>query len=156
MTYSPFTPWFDRCIGDWVSHRRYLYYGHRTTPSIQNIRTFFTTSPGESENTYKITWESKLLGPSGEPVRKGSTGLMHLTLRGDVLQRDIGYFTTEPTVCQLEMLDDDTTVFKTSYSGQTFREEIRFSDPDHRLRQTVGHHEDTTLALVGQYFEARL
>lgn len=157
MTYSRFAPWFDRCLGNWVSHRRYLYYGNRDLPTIQNIRTFFTTDPGENANTYRITWESKILGPDGEPIRKGSTGVMNLTLLGDRLSRDIGYYSKEPTICDLEMLDDDTTVFRTRYNGQSFREEIRFSSPDHRLRQTVGSYdEDESLALVGQYFEVRL
>ena len=158
MTYSRFRPWFDQCLGNWVSHRRYLYYGTRETPSIQNIRTFFsTTATGTDENQYTISWESKILGPDGEPIRQGSDGVMHLTLLGDRLSRDIGYFTTEPTCCDLEMLDDETTIFHTNYGGQTFREEIRFSTPDTRLRQTVGtHDDDQRLALVGQYFEVRL
>lgn len=84
-------------------------------------------------------------------------GVMNLKVLGNELHRDIGYFTTSPTISKLELVDQDTLVMRTSYDGKNFREEIRLLDGDSlRLRQTVGYDDLTGKpVIVGQYFEER-
>ena len=57
----------------------------------------------------------------------------------------------------LELLDEDTVVFYSSYGGMDYREEIRFLGDNFRLRQTVGYKEGTDkVIIVGQYAEYRV
>ena len=85
-----------------------------------------------------------------------SSGDMSLTLDGDTLHRDIGYFTDEPNDSKLERIDEDTIVMRSAYDGMEFREEIRLMDDDtHRLRQTVGYRKGKPF-LVGQYWEEKV
>ena len=43
--YSPFTSWFDRCVGSWNSDRRYLYDNARgSTPHHTPTRRVPTTA----------------------------------------------------------------------------------------------------------------
>ena len=86
-----------------------------------------------------------------------TSGRMVLTLENDVLHRDIGYFSNEPTDSLLERVDDDTVAFRTTYGGNTYREEVRYLGADLRLRQTVGWKEGTDeMVLAGQYVERRI
>ena len=62
--YSPFTSWFDRCVGSWNSDRRYLYCNDRGSIT-QRIQTrFVTTATGE--NKYDVAWSSDVVTPTGE------------------------------------------------------------------------------------------
>lgn len=151
--YSPFTAWFDRGVGSWTSHRRYLYFaGERVVPQLITTR-FVTTNTGQ--NKYEVAWSSDQTDLHGHTIREASGGTMRLELHNDLLVRDIGYYSKEPTTCRLELIDDDTVVFHTSYGGSKYREEIRFVGDDVRLRQTVGWTEEGNLTLSGQYFEQR-
>ena len=49
---------------------------------------------------------------------------------GDMLKRDIGYFSDDPTDSRMEVIDEDTIVFWSAYSGMEFREEIRLLNGD--------------------------
>lgn len=152
-TYSPFKAWFERTVGSWVSERRYLYFTPKG-PLTQLVKTrFVTTATGD--NKYEVAWSSDFIDLHGAPIRKATEGNMRLELHNDLLVRDIGYFSKEPTTCRLELIDDDTTVFHTSYGGSKYREEIRFVGDNVRLRQTVGWSEEGELQLSGQYFETR-
>ena len=135
-----FSNWFSRCQGNWVSYRRYL------------------TLPGKNDDTYATEFTIKVDGDKVNISWDGdaSSGDMNLTVDGDVLHRDIGYFTDEPNDSQLTRLDIDTVVLLSEYDGMTFREEIRLLDNDtHRLRQTVGYRKGKPF-LVGQYWEEKL
>ena len=135
-----FSSWFSRCAGDWVSHRRYL------------------TLPVKRNDTYKTEFTIKVDGDKVNIKWDGdaSSGDMNLTVDGDLLHRDIGYFTDEPNDSKLERLDDDTVVMHSAYDGMEFREEIRLlNDDKNRLRQTVGFRKGKPF-LVGQYWEEKL
>ncbi len=113
--------------------------------------------PGEGSYTTRFT-VSRVEDAGYKVIWTGLTdGEMILYPRGDRLERSRGYFTDEPTSSQLVMVDGDTTAFKTSYSGQRFREEVRLIEGDkYRLRQTVGFDLETdNMTLTGQYLEVR-
>ena len=152
MTDSPFTPWLSRTLGEWTSERRYVYFTPRG-PVNQIITTHFSLTNPEG-NKYKVEWES-YPHKDGRPAERAMTGEMNLILQGHELQRDIGYFTEAQTYQLLSYVDEDTVVFRTSYDGQRYREEIRLLEDDKvRLRQTVGHEIDTgRMVLAGQYIE---
>ena len=144
MTYSAHD-WFSRTTGKWTSERRYIF--NMKTKKPTSLTTEFTIAPHTSgEFDYQVVWTGK------------TNGEMNLKLLGDQLHRDIGYFTDEPTVSKLEMVDADTLVMHTSYGGCTFREEIRFLFDDKvRLRQTIGTNDRTgEVNIVGQYYEERV
>ena len=134
-----FSSWFLRCQGDWKSYRRYLSLPAYRDDSYSTE--FSITVDNENVN---ITWNGDV-----------SSGDMNLTIDGDVLHRDIGYFSDEPNDSKLTRLDKDTVVLHSAYDGMEFREEIRLLDDDnHRLRQTVGYRKGKPF-LVGQYWEER-
>ena len=135
-----FSNWFSRCTGDWVSHRRYL-----TLPAKKDDRYSTEFSIRMEGDVVNIKWDGD-----------ASSGDMNLTLDGDTLHRDIGYFTDEPNDSKLERIDEDTIVMRSAYDGMEFREEIRLLDDDnHRLRQTVGYRKGKPF-LVGQYWEEKV
>ena len=135
-----FETWMNRCVGQWVSHRRYLYGKDRT---VDNLITKFNTD--FTDDGWVVEWGSDR-----------NTGRMELTLDGDMLHRSRGYYNDTPTSSKLEKVDIDTVVFHSAYDGMKFREEIRFIHHDTaRLRQTVGYKDDK-LIICGQYFEERL
>lgn len=137
--------WFRRSVGKWTSQRRYLFNMKEKTPT--NLTTEFTIAPHmDGEFDYQVVWTGQ------------TQGTMNLKLSGNELHRDIGYFTEDPTISYLSMVDADTLVMSTSYGGSTFREEIRFlKDDGLRLRQTIGYSDKTGQPiLVGQYYEERL
>lgn len=153
--YSPFTSWFDRCVGSWTSHRRYLYNtaNNGLVPQLITTR-FVTTNTGT--NKYEVAWTSDMIDSKGDVLKEElSSGTMRLELHGDLVVRDIGYYSSEPTTCHLELIDHDTVVFHTAYLNQKFREEIRLIGENIRLRQTVGWSEEGELTISGQYFEQR-
>ena len=134
-----FSNWFSRCTGDWVSFRRYL-----TLPAMKDdtYTTEFTIKT-EGDNV-NISWDGD-----------ASSGEMNLVVDGDVLHRDIGYFSDDPNDSKLERIDEDTVVLHSAYDGMEFREEIRLIDEDkRRLRQTIGYRKGRPF-LVGQYYEVK-
>ena len=137
--------WFRRTTGRWTSARRYLY--NLKTKKPTNLITEFTIRAClEGDWDFSVEW-------SGQ-----TAGTMNLKLTGNELHRDIGYFTTDPTVSTISVIDTDAIVLSTSYSGMNFREEIRLLNDDKlRLRQTVGYDDETgEVRIVGQYFEERV
>jgi hypothetical protein len=139
MKQVDYAQWFARSNGNWTSSRRYLYGPKR---KANNYDTKFSVNAEGS--LVSISWDGD-----------ASSGNMKMTIEGDLLKRDVGYFTNDPTESTMTMVDDDTVVFETSYDGTTYREEIRMLFEDTvRLRQTVAT-EDGAVTLVGQYFEER-
>ena len=135
-----FEEWFDRCVGKWESHRRYLMGPKK---SIDNLVTYFDIVKRESDE-WAVLWKSDR-----------NEGEMGLILKGDELHRSRNYFDNgEGTITKLELVDEDTVVFHSSYGGADYREEIRFLGDNFRLRQTVGYKEGTDkIFVVGQYAE---
>ena len=137
---SAFSLWFDRCVGKWESQRRYLYNGNDTPDNITTHFEIVTTDKGHA-----VRWESDR-----------NTGEMNFVIEGDVLQRDIGYYTNDPTSSKMTLIDEDTVVFRTTYGGVSYREEIRLLHNDTiRLRQTIGFKGDK-VNVVGQYYETKV
>ncbi len=135
-----FSNWFSRTQGTWKSYRRYL-----TLPAKKDDG--YTT-----EFTIKVDGDNVNINWNGD----ASSGDMNLTIDGNVLHRDIGYFTDEPNDSMLERLDEDTVVLFSAYDGMEFREEIRLLCEDKaRLRQTVGFRKGKPF-LVGQYWEEKV
>ena len=137
-----FSKWFERSNGNWTSSRRYLYGPKR---KADNYTTNFSVDTEGDE--VAISWEGDV-----------SDGDMNMTVDGDLLKRDRGYFSDDPTNSHMTRVDDDTVVFVTSYDGVTYREEIRLLANDtYRLRQTVATKDDTNeVIIVGQDFEERV
>lgn len=139
-----YADWFDRCVGKWTSHRRYLMGPKKT---IDNLVTDFTIEK-RADDEWAILWKSDR-----------NEGEMAVVLDGGVIRRSRNYFEGEEgtTTC-LERIDSDTVVFHSRYGGMDYREEIRFLHNDrYRLRQTVGVKEGTEkVVVVGQYWEERL
>ena len=132
--------WFERCVGDWTSHRRYLYGKELTEDCL--VTKFDIVKTGD--NTFKLSWGSDR-----------NTGEMNFTIEDDVCHRDIGYYTSAPTDSKIDRIDEDTICFNTSYGGTDYREEIRLLDNDNiRLRQTVGWR-NGKVNVVGQYYEVK-
>ena len=137
--------WFRRTTGRWTSSRRYLY--NLKTKKPTNLTTEFTIRAClQGDWDFSVEWTGQ------------TEGTMNLKLTSNELHRDIGYFTSDPTVSAISLIDPDTIVLSTSYSGMNFREEIRLLNDDKlRLRQTVGYDDKTNeVRIVGQYFEERV
>ena len=140
-----YTDWFDRCVGDWTSHRRYLMGPKKT---IDNLVTDFTIEKRAADE-WAILWKSDR--------NEGEMGIILDESEG-VIKRSRNYFDNgEGSVTKLERIDQDTVVFYSSYGGMDYREEIRFLGNDVRLRQTVGYKQGTDkIVVVGQYFEEKV
>ena len=140
----------SRCEGEWVSHRRYLQ-GIPKNPVNNTYKTEFTIEK-TSDNSWLNTWRSET--PEG---LVGSEGEMELIFVDDECRRSRGYMSNEPDTSKVQVIDEDCVVWHTSYSGMTFREEIRLLENDTvRLRQTVAKRDsDGAVFLVGHYFEQR-
>ena len=134
------TQWFKRCVGSWSSQRRYIY-GNSSEPD--NITTYFSMTQ-TADDSFCLAWGSDR-----------NSGEMNFVIDGDVVHRDIGYYSSAPTDSQMETIDEDTIVFHTTYGGITYREEIRLLlDDNVRLRQTIGTR-NGKVNVVGQYYEVR-
>ena len=137
--------WFDRCVGSWESHRRYLMGPKK---SLDNLITNFEIVT-RSDDEWAVLWSSDR--------NEGEMGII-LDEEQGVVRRSRNYFDNgEGTVTRLERIDEDTVVFYSSYGGADYREEIRFLGDDFRLRQTVGYKEGTNkIFVVGQYAEYKV
>lgn len=139
---TDFATFMDRSVGSWISYRRYLFGRKRTAGDyVTNFDIECT-----SHHVYKITWSGK------------TKGEMEVVVEGDELKRSRSYFgpDDDSTYQKMFWIDADTVVFRTSYDGTSYREEIRFLDDGTRLRQTVGRDvESGEITLCGQYFEER-
>ena len=134
------TQWFKRCVGSWSSYRRYLY---NSSTEPDNITTYFSMTQ-TGDHSFCLSWGSDR-----------NSGEMNFDIDGDVVHRDIGYYSSAPTDSRMESIDEDTIVFHTSYGGITYREEIRLLlDDSVRLRQTIGT-KNGKVNVVGQYYETR-
>jgi len=140
-----YSDWFDRCVGSWESHRRYLMGPKKT---IDNLVTKFDIEKRASDE-WAILWKSDR--------NEGEMGII-LDEDKQVITRSRNYFEgSEGTVTKLERVDQDTVVFYSSYGGADYREEIRFLGNNIRLRQTVGYKTGTDkVIVVGQYFEEKV
>ena len=136
MNYSK---WFERSVGDWVSHRRYLSGKQRV---VDNLSVHFSLRK-ESESEFKLVWRSER-----------NEGEMGFVIKGNVLERSRSYYKEEGCETKMERVDEDTVVFWSEYGGQSYREEIRFVEGG-RLRQTVAYR-GGVVVMVGQYWEERV
>lgn len=142
--------WFLRANGSWNSNRRYWYAKPNTNQVLISKLGVDVKDTGEDTFQVSLTWDSK---EGGKSVSDGEM-LCEYDPSTSTLRRNIGYMTEEETASKVSMIDSDTVLLETEYSGMKFREEIRLLGDNIRLRQTVGWKGDNLL-LVGQYFEQR-
>ena len=111
-----------------------------------NLVTNFTVASGEKGNQFIVDWKGQ------------TSGTMELELNGLILSRSRDYLGDGANSSAITMLDDDSIVMLTSYSGLNVRESITLLHDDSiRLRQTVAIEAATgKLRLTGSYFETRL
>lgn len=135
--------WFRRCLGSWTSQRTYLF-----APQMKpvNLVTDFTVDEGLRGNQFVVNWQGQ------------TSGTMELELNGLILDRSRDYLGDGANSSKINMLDDDSIVMRTSYSGLNVRESITLLHDDSiRLRQTVALEAATgKVRLTGSYFETRL
>ena len=139
---TEYSTFMDRSVGSWISYRGYLFGSKRVRGDY--ITKFDITDTGDK--SYSIAW-------SGQ-----TEGVMDVVVDGNELKRSRTYFDEDnsDTYQVMEWIDKDTIVFRTSYDGTNYREEIRFLGDNIRLRQNVGTDVVTgDVTLVGQYFEER-
>ena len=139
---TEYSTFMDRSVGAWTSYRCYLFGSKRVRGDY--ITLFDITKTGD--DAYSISW-------SGQ-----TEGVMDVVVDGNELKRSRTYFDEDnaDTYQVMEWIDKDTIVFRTSYDGTNYREEIRFLGDGIRLRQNVGTDVMTgDVTLVGQYFEER-
>ena len=109
------------------------------------MTTEFTIDEGERGNVFIVRWTG---------VTQGD---MELVLEGNVCHRSRNYLNDGADPSVIEVIDEDTLVFKTEYDGMKIREEIRLMNADSlALRQTVSIDKETLkTVIVGQYYETR-
>lgn len=141
-----------RTSGNWKSNRRYIYLDSNKVSNLNSDLTVDFVEENENEFQVNLSWKT-----SNEKNKLISEGTMITIGNETELKRNVGYMTEDPTVCSVNMIDDDCVVFNTEYDGMRFREEIRLVENDSiRLRQTLGFRNDKDLFLVGQYLENRV
>ena len=139
---TEFSTFMDRSIGSWTSYRGYLFGSKRVRGDYITLFDITKTD----DNSYSISWTGQ------------TEGVMDVIVDGNELKRSRTYFDEDnsETYQLMEWIDKDTVVFRTSYDGTNYREEIRFLGDNIRLRQNVGRDVVTgDVTLVGQYFEER-
>jgi CpeS-like protein len=140
--------WFERSAGEWISNRRYYYEASGKNQLVKSDLKVEMKPSNDKEFIVELNWDSK-----GDVESVGSM-ICEFDSNKNILYRNIGYMTADPTFSEVTMIDEDTILFKTEYDGMTFREEIRLIDKNVRLRQTLGWKRDTVF-LAGQYYEKR-
>ena len=139
MKQADYETWFKRSNGNWKSSRRYLYGPKR---KADNYNTEFSVNAeGPLVN---VSWDGD-----------ASAGDMKMVIDGDVLKRDVGYFTDKPTNSDLTLVDDDTLVMVTTYDVQHIvkRFECCLKILSTRVNSATS---GDKITLVGQYFEERV
>ena len=139
---TEYSTFMDRSVGSWVSYRGYLFGSKRVRGDYITLFDITKTD----DKAYSIAWTGQ------------TEGVMDVVVDGNELKRSRTYFDEDnaDTYQVMEWIDEDTIVFRTSYDGTNYREEIRFLGDNVRLRQNVGTDVMTgDVTLVGQYFEER-
>lgn len=154
MSSEKFASFMHRCTGSWNSNRRYYYPKPNKSQLLTSQLNIEKVKICTEFFLYKLSWDTKD-SETQEPVSDGEMLVKGYQL---TLERDVGYFTEEPTICDVTVVDDDCIVLNTAYSGMNFREEIRLLQDDTiRLRQTLGFKDGSNLPfLYGSYLEERI
>lgn len=148
-----FREFMRRSSGKWSSQRRYI---HTNSDKVSVLKSHLTVDfVKETDKEFQVNLAWKTFDSSNEIVSEGE-----MITVGDekTLKRDVGYMSSDPTVCKVKMIDKDCVVFNTEYNGMRFREEIRLIENDSiRLRQTLGWKDGgSNPFLCGQYYEVRI
>jgi len=153
MSSEKFRSFMHRCTGSWNSNRRYYYPKPNKSQLLTSQLNIEQVEVCPEYFIYNLSWDTKD-SETQEPVSDGEMLVKGYQL---MLERDVGYFTEEPTICDVTVVDDDCIVLNTAYSGMNFREEIRLLQDDTiRLRQTLGFKDGSNLPfLYGSYLEER-
>lgn len=138
---------FDKSVGVWESHRTYMYPNSSKIESI--ITTFEWTNP--SEQVYEVKWASV----------KGEGNMILNIVSDSVIKRNVGYFTTKPTISKILQSNVNYLITETIYNNTIFVETIEFFTPQHRTRRTIGYKEYLNcckgpVILSGSYQEKKL
>lgn len=136
--------WFLRSRGSWDSNRRYWYAKPNKNQVLNSKLSVDVEDTGEDAFRLRLVWDSK---EGDKDVSDGEMLCEYVPALG-VLRRNIGYMTEDETASKVSMIDNNTVLLETEYSGMKFREEIRLLGDNIRLRQTVGWRGDEVM-LVG-------
>lgn len=149
---KPFREFMRRTAGNWKSNRRYIYLDNNKISNLCSDLTVDFVEESNEDFQVNLSWKT-----SNEKNKLVSEGTMITVGNETELKRNVGYMTSDATVCSVNMIDNDCVVFNTEYNGMRFREEIRLVENDSiRLRQTLGFRNEKELFLVGQYLENRV
>ena len=136
---------FTRAVGQWESHRTYMYKNGKCTYST----TLFEWRYDAINNLYLVDWNNIVLN---------STGTMSINIVSDFkLLRSNGYFTNQPTESTVMLSSKNYLKTLTSYGGCTYDEEITFINDNRRIRRTTATKDNTKdVILIGTYVERRV
>lgn len=154
MSSEQFRSFMHRCTGSWNSNRRYYYPKPNKSQLLTSLLNIEEVDVYPEYFLYKLSWNTKD-SKTQEAVSDGEMLVKGYQL---TLERDVGYFTDDPTICDVTVVDDDCIVLNTAYGGMKFREEIRLLEDDTiRLRQTLGFKDGSNKPfLYGSYLEERI
>jgi len=148
-----------RSIGDWVSHRHYLYVKSKKVDTV--VTRFSINYSDDSQDSLLISWSSERGEGSMLIVPSANVLVDEEDLHSSpvYLNRDVGYATNEPTSSRIMLLDDTelrtTTAYDAGGLGDTFNEHISLINPDTRVRTNCAY-KNGALHLIGQYLEYRV
>jgi hypothetical protein len=143
----------QQSIGQWKSYRTYFYPLTGRELLIQSVMDI----EGLEDNKIEITWESYYL----DNVGKYSEGdmILQFDVENNLIIRDKGYFTNDPTTSEIILLDNSYLKTQTKYGGKKYIEEINIyniGDKVIRRRFTRAYDENNKPYLIGNYFERKL
>ena len=142
---SATTRFLRRRCGSWTSQRRYLFF-----PKMEPVNLVTNFEFEELDiNAFQVTWKGQ------------TSGEMLLSFDADqmLLRRSRDYFSPNTAnSSEVEVIDADCIVMRTSYDGLAFREEVRlFSEDLFAHRYTVGVDIETKVPkIIGSYWESRI
>lgn len=136
---------FNRTLGQWESHRTYLYA--KSGKVINSITIFEWTR--DDDGVYTVTWDNQAMKAGGS---------MSIRIPNDfILERSRGYFTDDVTQSRIQTSSYDHLQTITSYGGKSYDERIDYLNDDLRLRRTIATDDKSgEVFLVGNYVEKRL
>lgn len=138
------TAFFKKTLGQWESHRTYMYASGKVTTSVTEFDWC------EEQGGYTVNWINETLKSSGS---------MHIKIPNAFeLHRSIGYFSKNATVSRIIAASSTHLHTITTYGGNTYDEKIEFVTNDLRIRRTIAYKEGKRdqVFLIGNYVERRI
>lgn len=138
---------FNKSVGVWESHRTYMYPASNRIESV--VTNFEWINP--SERVYEVNWSSL----------KGEGNMVLNIISDSIIERNVGYFTTKPTISKVLTSNENCLVTETVYNNTIFVETIEFITTKHRTRRTIAYKEyldcsKGPIILSGSYQEKKV